>query len=138
MHSISIGVLTFCTAISTLKNKSKEPGFKSICCHFETHPTLPESFGRNPKSCWSFLSGIYARGSKISYWEKWKKRVVDSMRLTESVISISKLTITSQFSCDQLFTTFFIKIRQVNWRSVSARRPEEKQSITLGQRNDNA
>ena len=27
-------------------------------------PTLPGSFGKDTKSCWSFLSGVYARGSK--------------------------------------------------------------------------
>ena len=28
------------------------------------HPTLPVSFGRDIKSCWSRLPGVYARGSK--------------------------------------------------------------------------
>ena len=29
------------------------------------YPTFPVSFGRDTKSRWSLLSGIYARGSKI-------------------------------------------------------------------------
>ena len=31
------------------------------------YPTLPGSFGRDTKSRWSLLSGVYARGSKISH-----------------------------------------------------------------------
>ena len=31
------------------------------------HLTLPVSFGRNTKSRWSLLSGVYARGSKRSH-----------------------------------------------------------------------
>ena len=31
------------------------------------HPTLPVSFGRDTKSRWSLLPGVYARGSKISH-----------------------------------------------------------------------
>ena len=30
-------------------------------------PTLPVSFGRDTKSRWSLLSGVYARGSKRSH-----------------------------------------------------------------------
>ena len=42
------------------------------------HPTLPVSFGRDTKSRWSLLSGVYARGSKRPHTGKWKKLVVDS------------------------------------------------------------
>ena len=31
------------------------------------YPTLPVSFGRETKSRWSLLSGVYARGRKISH-----------------------------------------------------------------------
>ena len=31
------------------------------------HPALPVSFGWYTKSCWSLLSGVYARGSKMSH-----------------------------------------------------------------------
>ena len=31
------------------------------------HPTLPVSFGRDTKSCWSLQSGVYARRSKRSH-----------------------------------------------------------------------
>ena len=31
------------------------------------YPTLPVSFGRDTKSCWSLLSGVYARGSERSH-----------------------------------------------------------------------
>ena len=31
------------------------------------HLTLPVSFGRDTKSRWFFLSGVYARGSKRSH-----------------------------------------------------------------------
>ena len=31
------------------------------------YPTLPVSFGRDTKRCWSLLSGVYARGSKRSH-----------------------------------------------------------------------
>ena len=31
------------------------------------YPTLPVSFGRDTKRRWSLLSGVYARGSKISH-----------------------------------------------------------------------
>ena len=31
------------------------------------HLTLPVSFGRDTKSRWSLLSGVYARGSKRSH-----------------------------------------------------------------------
>ena len=33
------------------------------------YPTLPVSFGRDTKSRWSLLSGVYARGSKRSHTE---------------------------------------------------------------------
>ena len=33
------------------------------------YPTLPVSFGRDSKSRWPLLSGVYARGSKISHTE---------------------------------------------------------------------
>ena len=32
-----------------------------------SYPTLPVSFARDTKSSWSLLSGVYARGSKISH-----------------------------------------------------------------------
>ena len=32
------------------------------------YPTLPVSFVRDTKSSWSLLSGVYARGSKISHY----------------------------------------------------------------------
>ena len=35
-------------------------------CNF-VHPTLPMSFGRDTKSRWSLLPGVYARGSKQSH-----------------------------------------------------------------------
>ena len=43
------------------------------------HPTLPVSFGRDSKSCWSLLSGVCAKGSKRSQAGKWKKPVMDSL-----------------------------------------------------------
>ena len=39
--------------------------------------TLPVSFGRDSKSRWSLLSGVNARGSKLSHARKWKKPVMD-------------------------------------------------------------
>ena len=39
------------------------------------YPTLPVSFGRDSKNCWSLLSGVYARGSKRSHAGKWKKNL---------------------------------------------------------------
>ena len=47
---------------------------------------------------YGILSGLFhagARESKISHTGKWKKPVVDSVRLIELVISISKLTMLS-------------------------------------------
>ena len=45
------------------------------------HPTLPLSFGRDSKSRWSLLSGVYARGRKnIAPREMEKKPVMDSSR----------------------------------------------------------
>ena len=41
------------------------------------YPILPVSFGRDTKSHWSLLSGVYARESKISHTGKWKKAVDD-------------------------------------------------------------
>ena len=43
--------------------------FESHWCHLETfgnffYPTLPMYFRRDTKSRWSFLFGVYARGSK--------------------------------------------------------------------------
>ena len=37
------------------------------------HPTLPASFGRDSKSLWFLLSGVYARGGERSYAGKIKK-----------------------------------------------------------------
>ena len=37
------------------------------------HPTLPVSFGRDTKCCWSLLSGVCVSGSKISHTGKWKR-----------------------------------------------------------------
>ena len=34
------------------------------------HPTLPVAFGRDNKSRWSLLSGVYVRGSKRSHTGK--------------------------------------------------------------------
>ena len=31
------------------------------------YPTLPVSFGRDTKTCWSLLSAVYARGSKRAH-----------------------------------------------------------------------
>ena len=41
--------------------------------------TLPVSFGRDTKSHWSFLPGVYTWGSKRSHTGKWKRPVVDSV-----------------------------------------------------------
>ena len=50
------------------------------------HPTLPMSFGRDIKSRWSLLSGVYARGSKRSHAGKWKKPVIDSQTLEKDTL----------------------------------------------------
>ena len=55
----------------------KGPGFETTSAisklgQFRS-PTLTVSFGRDSKSCWSLLSGVCARGSKISHAGKWKK-----------------------------------------------------------------
>ena len=47
------------------------PPFRSLA-NF-VYPALPVSFGRDSKSRWSLLSGVYARGSKRSHAGKWKK-----------------------------------------------------------------
>ena len=39
---------------------------EAVCGNF-LYPTLPVSFGRDTKSRWSLLSGVYARGSKRSH-----------------------------------------------------------------------
>ena len=49
------------------------PRFESCCDNFASElcqfrlPDLPVSFGGDTKSRWSLLSGVYARGSKISH-----------------------------------------------------------------------
>ena len=64
---------------------------KTKCCTFGQFcsPTLPASFGR------------YNKKLLIPYREIFRKKFVDLVRLTDLVISISKLT-TSKLSCDQL------------------------------------
>ena len=52
--------------------RSKGPGFKNHLLPFQNlgkfvHPTLLVSFGRDTKSRWSLLPGVYARGSKRSH-----------------------------------------------------------------------
>ena len=50
--------------------------FRDLCnC---VQPTLPVCFGRDAKSRWSRLPGVYARGSKRPHARKWKYPVVDS------------------------------------------------------------
>ena len=53
-------------------NRGDGGSFNPTCRRFETltisfTPHLPVSFGRDTKSRWSLLSGVYARGSKISH-----------------------------------------------------------------------
>ena len=50
-------------------------------------PLFAVSFGRDRKSCWSLLCGIYVKGSKRSKAGKWKKSVIDSFTLESSKIS---------------------------------------------------
>ena len=50
------------------------------------HSTLPVSFGRDSKSCWSLLFGVYARGSKRSHAGKWKKPVMHSLSLEKDTL----------------------------------------------------
>ena len=38
------------------------------------------------KSRWSFLSGVYARGSKRFHAGKWKKPVMDSLTLEKDIL----------------------------------------------------
>ena len=50
------------------------------------YPTLPVSFGGDSKSCWSLLSGVYARGNKRSHAGKWKTPVMDSLTLEKDTL----------------------------------------------------
>ena len=50
------------------------------------HPTLPVSFRRDSKSCWSLLSGVYARRNKRSHAGKWKKPVMNSQTLQKDTL----------------------------------------------------
>ena len=47
---------------SGVRSSDPHPPFRSLT-NF-VHPNLPVSFGRDTKSCWSLISGVYARGSK--------------------------------------------------------------------------
>ena len=60
--------------------------FTPLCSPHFVHPTLPVSFRRCTKSCWSLLSGVYARGSKRSHAGKWKKPVMDSQTLEKDTL----------------------------------------------------
>ena len=51
---------------------SKPPAAISKLRQFHS-PTLPVSFRRDTESCWSFLAGVYARGSKRSYTEEMEQ-----------------------------------------------------------------
>ena len=57
------------------------------------HPTLPVSFSKDSKSLWSLLSGVYARGSKISHAGKRKKLVVDSLTLEKDTRKTRRTTL---------------------------------------------
>ena len=57
------------------------------------YPTLPVSFGRDSKSCWSLLSDVYARGSKRSHAGKWKKPVMDSLALEKDTLKTRRTTL---------------------------------------------
>ena len=50
------------------------------------------SFGRDSKSHWSLLSGVYTRGSKTSHARKWKKPVMDSLTLEKDALKLKILS----------------------------------------------
>ena len=61
-----------CSRTEEYSGQSRGRWFNPTYRRFETQtisfiPHLPVSFGRDTKSRWSLLSGVYARGSKISH-----------------------------------------------------------------------
>ena len=63
-------------------------GFETTFCRFETWTISFFNFahGRDIKSPWFVLSGVFSRGSIISHAGKWKKSGGDSVTLEKDAL----------------------------------------------------
>ena len=90
------GCVVECRTLSHVDRSSKPPTGTVVSKHGQfLHPSLSVIFGRDTKSRWSLLPGVYFRGRKTHHKGKLKKSTVDSLTLDKENSNKHKLDLTT-------------------------------------------